>query len=51
MSTLSERDVCRKFITPALLSAGWDLQTPIRVEVSFTKRHIIVRDKPRSPTL
>lgn len=45
MSKLSERDVCSKFITPALVSAGWDLQTQIREEVSFTKARIIVRGK------
>jgi len=44
-SSLSERDVCSKFITPALLSASWDLQTQIREEVSFTKGRIIVRGK------
>ena len=48
MSKLSERDVCSKFITPALLAAGWDLQTQIREEVSFTKGRIIVRGKLHS---
>ena len=24
---LSERDICTKFITPALVKAGWDVQT------------------------
>jgi len=48
MPKLSERDVCSKFITPALLSAGWDLQTQIREEVSFTKGRIIVRGKLHS---
>ncbi len=45
MSGLSERDVCTKFITPALTSAGWDLHTQIREEVSFTKGRIIVRGR------
>lgn len=45
MSKLSERDVCSKFITPAVISAGWDLHTQIREEVSFTKGRIIVRGK------
>ena len=40
---LSERDVCTKFITPALQRAGWDAMTQIREEVSFTKGRIIVR--------
>ena len=43
--SLSERDICTKFITPALLKAGWDEMTQIREEVSFTKGPIIVRGK------
>lgn len=39
---LSERDVCTKFIAPALVAAGWDVQTQIREEVGFTKGRIIV---------
>jgi hypothetical protein len=42
---VSERDICTKFITPALISAGWDLHTQIREEVTFTKGRIIVRGK------
>jgi type I restriction enzyme R subunit len=42
---LSERDICTKFITPALRRAGWDVMTQIREEVSFTKGRIIVRGK------
>ena len=45
---LSERDVCTKFITPAVVTAGWDLQTQIREEVSFTKGRIVVRGKLHS---
>jgi len=45
---LSERDVCSKFITPAILDAGWDLHSQIREEVSFTKGRIIVRGKLHS---
>jgi type I site-specific restriction endonuclease len=45
---LSERDVCSKFITPAITNAGWDLHTQIREEVSFTKGRIIVRGKLHS---
>ena len=40
---LSERDICTKFITPALRKAGWDELLQIREEVSFTKGRIIVR--------
>ena len=43
--TLSERDICTKFITPALRRAGWDEMSQIREEVSFTKGRIIVRGK------
>jgi type I restriction enzyme R subunit len=43
--TLSERDICSKFITPAITKAGWDLHAQIREEVSFTKGRIIVRGK------
>jgi type I restriction enzyme R subunit len=42
---LSERDICTKFITPAVKLAGWDEMTQIREEVSFTKDRIIVRGK------
>lgn len=43
--SLSERDICSKYITPAVIDAGWDLHTQIREEVSFTKGRIIVRGK------
>ena len=42
---LSERDVCTKFITPALRKAGWDEMSQIREEVGFTKGRIIVRGR------
>src|ERR1700731_2552779 len=42
---MSERDICTKFITPALKRAGWDEFAQIREEVSFTKGRIIVRGK------
>ena len=42
---LSERDICTKFITPALRAAGWDEQSQIREEVGFTKGRIVVRGK------
>ena len=41
----SERDICTKFITPALTQARWDLQSQVREEVAFTKGRIIVRGK------
>jgi len=42
---LSERDICTKYITPAIIAAGWDLHAQVREEVSFTKGRIIVRGK------
>lgn len=42
---LSERDVCTKFITPAISGSGWDLQKQIREEVTFTDGRIIVKGK------
>jgi type I restriction enzyme, R subunit len=43
--SLTERDVCTKFITPALVAAGWNVQTQIREEVYFTAGRITVRGK------
>jgi len=43
--SFSERDICTKFITPALCQAGWDPLLQFREEVSFTKGRIIVRGK------
>jgi type I restriction enzyme R subunit len=43
--SLSERDICTKFITPAIQSAGWDIHVQIREEVTFTAGRIIVRGK------
>src|ERR1035437_8549623 len=42
---LSERDICTKYITPAVKLAGWDEMAQIREEVSFTKGRIIVRGR------
>ena len=42
---LSERDICTKYITPALEKAGWDKQLQILEEVSFTDGKIYVRGK------
>jgi len=40
---LSERDICTKFITPAIAKAGWDINAQVREEVSFTDGKIYVR--------
>ena len=42
---LSERDICTKYITPAIQKAGWDLEKQIREEVTFTDGKVIVRGK------
>lgn len=42
---LSERDICTKYITPAILKAGWNLNSQFREEVYFTKGRVIVRGK------
>lgn len=40
---LSEADIKAKFITPALIQAGWDEMTQIRREVTLTPGPVIVR--------
>jgi len=42
---LTERDICTKFITPALEQAGWDIATQVREEFSLTKGRVMVRGK------
>lgn len=43
--SLSERDICTKFITPAIEQAGWDKTTQLLEEVTFTDGKIYVRGK------
>ena len=40
---LSETDVCDKFITPAIVNAGWDSIQQIRREVTLTPGPVVVR--------
>lgn len=42
---LTERDICTKFINPAIQSSGWNIRTQVREEVSFTDGRIIVQGK------
>jgi type I restriction enzyme R subunit len=42
---LSERDICTKFITPAVVNAGWDIHNQVREELSFTAGRIMVRGR------
>ena len=41
--SLSERDICTQFILPALIKAGWNIETQIREEVGFTDGRIYVK--------
>lgn len=43
--TLSERDICTKFITPALEKSRWNKLTQFLEEVYFTDGKIYVRGK------
>jgi type I restriction enzyme R subunit len=40
--SLSESDICDRYISPALLTSGWD-ETRWRREYAFTAGRIIVR--------
>ncbi len=40
---LSERDICSKYINPALEAAGWDIKTQIREELTFTDGRVYVK--------
>jgi len=42
---LSERDICTKYITPAIAKGGWDVQLQVRENVHLTKGRVIVRGK------
>ncbi len=42
---LAEADIRTKFITPSIVSAGWNVMTQIREESYFTKGRVIVRGK------
>jgi len=41
--SLSERDILTKFLTPAIVLAGWDIQTQVREGVTFTAGRIKVQ--------
>lgn len=42
---MSERDICTKYITPAIVRAGWDTHTQFREEVGLTDGRVIVRGR------
>ncbi|TDT43157.1 hypothetical protein DES49_0967 [Halospina denitrificans] len=43
--TFSERDICTKYITPAIEQAGWNIKSQVREEVSLTDGRVIVRGR------
>ncbi len=43
--SLTERDICTKFIVPALQAANWDIETQVREEFFYTDGQVIVRGK------
>jgi type I restriction enzyme R subunit len=43
--SLTEQDIRTKFVTPAIKSSGWDINTQLREEVTFTAGRIKVRGK------
>ena len=40
---MTEEDIKLNYITPAILNAGWNPKTQIRMEYAFTAGRIIVR--------
>lgn len=42
---LSERDICTKYITPAIVKSGWDIFNQIQEEVTFTKGRVMVKGR------
>ena len=40
---LTERDICTKYILPAIKKAGWNIHVQVREEVSLTAGRVIVR--------
>ena len=40
---MTEEDIKMKYITPAIIGAGWDLETQISAEYAFTAGRVIVR--------
>lgn len=42
---LTERDICTKYITPALVRSGWGIQLQVLEEFAFTHGRIYVKGK------
>jgi type I restriction enzyme R subunit len=45
LPTLTESDICDQFITPAILAAGWDPESQVRREVTYTAGRIWVHGR------
>lgn len=45
LCSLTESDICDQFITPAIRAAGWDPESQIRREVTYTAGRIWVRGR------
>lgn len=43
--SMSERDIITKYILPAIEKSGWNKQTQIREEVTFTAGRIFVKGR------
>ncbi len=43
--SMTERDICTKFVVPALEGAGWNIMTQVREEYFFTDGRIIAKGK------
>lgn len=41
--SLSEADLCLKFITPALVAGGWDVNKQVFQEVTLKAGRVVVR--------
>ena len=42
---LSEREICTRYITPAIARSSWDVATQVREEFTLTAGRIIMRGK------
>lgn len=47
-TTLSETDICDKFITPAVQKAGWDLHEQIFRQYTLRPGRVVVRGRTSS---
>jgi type I restriction enzyme R subunit len=43
--SLTETEICDRYITPAIVQAGWNQHTQVRREYSFTAGQVLVRGK------